>query len=213
MTVPAPEISGQSMPRRARRSRVRAALSAAWAIAWRRSSQPRRCWPARCPESAKARTRRRLCSRRTRLCSLLSPPAEAGSSRQCCFGLGHEAAHYLAYRQDFFVPSGGLARPEHTLVLTARLGRRNYLTPQAIAIPTRLRAPYAVDQTKIALSAAAVAPNSPPRSSIRRRLRRPAHSQRKPPHHQIPIGGKLSPGPRGFSFLGGFRTPALCARR
>ena len=47
--------------------------------------------------------------------------------------------------------------------------------------------PYAVDQAEIALSTAAVAPNSPPRSSIRRRLRRPAHPQRRPPHRQIPI--------------------------
>ena len=60
------------------------------------------------------------------------------------------------------------------------------------------RTPYTVDQAKIALSTAAVAPNSPPQSSIRRRLRRPAHPQRKPPHRQIPIDGKLSPGPRGF---------------
>ena len=49
------------------------------------------------------------------------------------------------------------------------------------------RMPYAVDQAEIALSTAAVAPNSPPRSSIRRRLRRPAHPQRRPPHRQIPI--------------------------
>ena len=47
-------------------------------------------------------------------------------------------------------------------------------------------------------STAAVAPNSPPQSSIRRRLRRPAHPQRKPSHRQIAIDGKLSPGPRGF---------------
>ena len=49
------------------------------------------------------------------------------------------------------------------------------------------RMPYAVDQAEIALSTAAVAPNSPLRSSIRRRLRRPAHPQRRPPHRQIPI--------------------------
>jgi len=55
----------------------------------------------------------------------------------------------------------------------------------------------AVDHAKIALSTAGAAPNSPPRSSIRRRLRRPAHPPRKPPHRQIPIDGKLSPGPRG----------------
>src|ERR1700730_1390768 len=73
------------------------------------------------------------------------------------------------------------------------------------------RTPYPVDQAKIALSTAAVAPNSPPQPSIRRRLRRPAHPQRKPPHRQIAIDGKLSPALTG-SFLGGFRTPALSAR-
>src|SRR5208282_826518 len=75
----------------------------------------------------------------------MSPPLllcddEVRRSRQRCFGLGNEAADNLAYRQDFIDPSGGLARPEHTLVRTARLGRRNNLTPQAIAIATRLLA-------------------------------------------------------------------------
>jgi hypothetical protein len=49
------------------------------------------------------------------------------------------------------------------------------------------RMPYAVDHAEIALSTAAMAPNSPPLSSIRRRLRRPARPQRRPPHRQIPI--------------------------
>jgi hypothetical protein len=59
---------------------------------------------------------------------------------QRCFGLRNESAHNLAYRQDFIDASGGLARPEHTLVLTARLSRRDDLTPQAIALATRLLA-------------------------------------------------------------------------
>ena len=69
---------------------------------------------------------------------------------------------------------------------------------------------YAVDQAKITPSTAAAATNSPPRSSIRRRLRRPAHPQPKPPHRQIPIDGKLPPGsPRVPSWEAFGRRPSV----
>ena len=69
------------------------------------------------------------------------------------------------------------------------------------------RMPYAVDQAEIALSTAAVAPNSPPRSSIRRRLRRPAHSTTQAAASSNPHStATCHPAPAG-SFLGGFRTP------
>src|SRR6266446_7349885 len=105
-----------------------------------KGSPSRRSWPASGPKSVTGRTRRLLHSRSARLCSPRSPPAKARCSRQRCFGLGNQSAQYLAHRQDFIDASGGLARPEHTLVLTARLGRRDDLTPQAIALATRFLA-------------------------------------------------------------------------
>jgi hypothetical protein len=70
------------------------------------------------PLGATSRSRHRLQSRRARPSLLRSPLAEIRRSRQRCFGLGNEPAHNLAYRQDFSNASGGLARPEQTLVLT-----------------------------------------------------------------------------------------------
>jgi hypothetical protein len=75
------------------------------------------------------------------------------------------------------------------------------------------RTPYTVDQAKIALSTAAVAPNSPPQLSIRRRLRRPAHPQRKPPHRQIPIDGTVARPPRVPSWEAFGRRPSARADR
>src|SRR4029077_4145872 len=66
--------------------------------------------------------------------------AQARRSRQRGFGLGHEPAHDLADRKDFIDAPDGLSRGEQTLVLTARLGRRDDLTPQAIALAARLLA-------------------------------------------------------------------------
>jgi len=90
--------------------------------------------------SATSGSRRRLHSRCAHPCSLRSRLAEVRRSRQRCFGLGDESAHNFAYRQDFIDASGCLARREQTLMLTACLGRRDDLTPQAIAIATRLLA-------------------------------------------------------------------------
>src|SRR5260370_21393504 len=46
----------------------------------------------------------------------------------------------MPHRVNLIDASGGRARREATLVLTACLGRRDNLTPQAIAIATRLLA-------------------------------------------------------------------------
>src|SRR5260370_38286480 len=46
----------------------------------------------------------------------------------------------MPHRVNLIDASGGRARREQTLMLTACLGRRNDLTPQAIAIATRLLA-------------------------------------------------------------------------
>ncbi len=104
----------------------------------RTSEGPAQC--RLCRQVPSSRSRRRLHSRCARPSSLRSPLAEVRRSRQRCFGLGNKSAHYLAHRQNLIDASSGLARPEHTLVLTARLGRRDDLTPQAIAIATRLLA-------------------------------------------------------------------------
>src|ERR1700733_6172667 len=53
-------------------------------------------------------------------------------------GLGHEPAHNLAYGQNFIDASGGLTGPEYALMLTACLGRRDDLTPQAVSVAPRL---------------------------------------------------------------------------
>jgi hypothetical protein len=60
--------------------------------------------------------------------------------RQRSFGLGHKSADDLAYCQDFFDPSRALTCREQALMLTAGLGRRDDLTPQAISVSTRLLA-------------------------------------------------------------------------
>jgi uncharacterized cupin superfamily protein len=150
------------------------------------------------------------------------------------FPKGKEDGHQLVNRGKSDVvylevgdrrPGDDVAYPDEDLAALWRDGRRAHhrlIAPSACRgtpLPASHRCrpaasnrtPYPADQAKIALSTAAIAPNSPPQSSIRRRLRRPAHPQRKPPHRQIAIDGKLSPAPAG-SFLGGFRTPALSAR-
>jgi integrase len=105
----------------------------------------------------------------------------------------------------------------------AKAGDRNaMLSPQLLPLPASRRCcpaasnrtPYAVDQAKIALSTAAGAPDSPPQSSIRRRLPRPAHPQRKPPHRQIPIDGKaVARPPRVPSWEAFGRRPSARADR
>ena len=50
----------------------------------------------------------------------------------------NESAHDRTDRQDFIDATGSLACPKHTLMLTACLGGRDNLTPQAIALLTRL---------------------------------------------------------------------------
>src|ERR1700688_4517010 len=82
----------------------------------------------------------RLHSCRDGPCPLRSRLAQARRPRQRRFGLGHESAHNLADRKDVIDATDGLTRREQTLVLTARLGRRDDLTPQTIALAARLLA-------------------------------------------------------------------------
>ena len=58
--------------------------------------------------------------------------------RQRGLGLGHKSPHNLAYRQNFLDAACGLTRPEHTLMLTARLCSRDNLAAQSITLATRL---------------------------------------------------------------------------
>jgi hypothetical protein len=67
------------------------------------------------------------------------------------------------------------------------------------------------NQPKIAASTAAATINLASPSTIRRRLRQPAHALPRLPSPQIPITATARTASRG-SFLGGFRTPALRAR-
>jgi hypothetical protein len=73
---------------------------------------------------------------------------------------------------------------------------------------------YIVDQAKIVPSTAAAATNSPPRSSIHRKLRQPAHPLPKPPPRQIPIDGKpFAQPPRVPSWKAFGRRPSARADR
>ena len=83
-------------------------------------------------------------------------------------------------------PSPEATMPHHRLIAPSAC-RRTPLPLHRCRPAASNRMPCVVDQAEIALSTAAVAPNSPPRSSIRRRLPRPAHPQPRPPHRQIPI--------------------------